>query len=146
MDERSHDCRTLLTFLVGPTLVGSPNATIKDTDMIETRIGLIALTAGMLLCMGPASTQTSQLVVGVDQAPACKDPATLQQLIAEKDKSAFDVALATAVQGGACTTLKLNQDVVVTGYSPTTKLMRIMPKGIPVQYWTSERFLATPGH
>jgi hypothetical protein len=114
--------------------------------MIEKRIGTVALTAGMLFCMPPASTQTSQLVVGVDQAPACKDPATLQKLISEKDKSAFDLALAAAVQNGACTTLKLNQNVVVTGYSPATKLMRIMQKGLPVQYWTSERSLASPAH
>lgn len=114
--------------------------------MIERRIGLIALAAGMLLFIGPAATQTSQLVVGVDQAPACKDQATLQKLIAEKDKSAFDVALAAAIQGGGCTTLKLNQNVVVTGYSPGTGLTRIMPKGVPVLYWTSERSLASPGH
>jgi hypothetical protein len=91
-------------------------------------------------------TQTSQLVVGVDQAPACKDPATLQKLISEKDKSAFDSDLAAAVQTGACTRLKRDQDVVVTGYSPETKLIRIMPKELPVQYWTSERSLTSPAH
>jgi hypothetical protein len=112
--------------------------------MIERRIGLIALTAGMLLSIGPASTQTSQVVVGVDQAPACKDPATVQKLIAEKDKSAFDRALATAVQNRECTTLKLDQPVVVTGYDPATKLMSVMPKGLPIQYWISERSLASP--
>jgi len=135
-----------LTFPVGLILVGSPNATTKDTDMIERRIGLIALTAFMLLRMGPASTQTSQLVVGVDQAPACKDPVTLQKLISEKDKSVFDRALATAVQNRECTTFKLDQPVVVTGYDPATKLMKVMPKGLPIQYWTSEGSLASPAH
>ena len=114
--------------------------------MIEKRIAIVALTAGMLFCMPPASTQTSQLVVGVDQAPACKDPATLVKLITEKDKASFDRALADAVQSGACTTLRLNQNVVVTGYSPTTKLMRIVQNGLPIQYWTSERSLASAAH
>jgi len=112
--------------------------------MIERRIGLITLAAGMMLCTGPALTQTSQLVVGVDQAPACKDPATVQKLIAEKDKSAFDRALATAVQNRECTTLQRDQSVVVTGYDPAAKLMRVMPRGLPIQYWTSERSVASP--
>jgi hypothetical protein len=101
---------------------------------------------GMLFCMRAALTQTSQLLVGVDQAPACKDPATLQKLISEQDKSAFDRDLTAAVQDGACTRLKRDENVVVTGYSPETKLMRIMQKGLPVQYWTSERSLASRAH
>ena len=58
--------------------------------MSKRQIGIVALIVGMLFCMRAALTQTSQLVVGVDQAPACKDPATLQKLISEPDMSAFD--------------------------------------------------------
>ena len=114
--------------------------------MTKRQIGIVALIIGMLFCMRAALTQTSQLVVGVDQAPACKDPATLQKLISEQDKSAFDRDLAAAVQNGACTRLKRDEIVVVTGYSPETKLMTIMQKGLPVQYWTSERSLASRAH
>ena len=114
--------------------------------MSKRQIGIVALIIGMLFCMRATLTQTSQLVVGVDQAPACKDPATLQKLISEQDKSAFDRDLAAAVQNGACTRLKRDENVVVTGYSPETKLMRIMQKGLPVQYWTSERSLASRAH
>jgi hypothetical protein len=135
--------RTLLTLPTQPILVNLPNKLLRKRDMIEKRIGIVALTAGMLFCMPPASTQTSQLVVGVDQAPACKDAATLVKLITETDKTVFERALADAIQSGACTTLRLNQNVVVTGYSPKAKLMRIMPQGLPVQYWTSERSLAS---
>jgi hypothetical protein len=114
--------------------------------MSKRQIGIVALIIGMLFCMRAALTQTSQLMVGVDQSPACKDPATLQKLISEKEKSAFDRDLAAAVENGACTRLKRGQNVIVTGYSPETKLIRIMPKGLPVQYWTSERSLDSPAH
>ena len=114
--------------------------------MSKRQIGIVALIIGMLFCMRAALTQTSQLVVGVDRAPACKDPATLQKLISEQDKSAFDRDLAAAVQNGACMRLKRDENVVVTGYSPETKLMRIVLEGLPVEYWTSERSLASPAH
>jgi hypothetical protein len=112
--------------------------------MIERRVGIMALTVGMLFCIHPALTQISQLVVAVDQAPACKDPATLLKLVSEKDKSAFDHALAAAVQSGECTTLRRDQDVVVTGYSQTARFAKILPKGLSEQYWTSEHSLASP--
>ena len=114
--------------------------------MSKRQIGIVALIIGMVFCMRAAFTQTSQLVVSVDQAPACKDPVTLQKLISEKDKSAFDRDLAAAVENGTCTRLKRDENVVVTGYSPETKLMRIMQKELPVQYWTSERYLASRAH
>ena len=114
--------------------------------MSKRQIGIVALIIGMLFCMRAALTQISQLMVGVDQSPACKDPATLQKLISEKEKSAFDRDLAAAVENGACTRLKRGQNVIVTGYSPETKSIRIMPKGLPVQYWTSERSLDSPAH
>ena len=114
--------------------------------MSKRQIGIVAMVIGMLFCMRAALTQTSQLLVGVDQAPACKDPATLQKLISEQHKSAFDRDLAAEVQNGACTRLKRDENVIVTGYAPETKLMRIMQKGLPVQYWTSERSLASRAH
>jgi hypothetical protein len=114
--------------------------------MSKRQIGIVALITGMVFCMRAAFTQTSQLVVSVDQAPACKDPATLQKLISEKDKSSFDRDLAAAVENGTCMRLKRDENVIVTGYSPETKLMRVMPKGLPVLYWTSERSLASPTH
>ena len=114
--------------------------------MSKRQIGIVALIIGMLFSMRAALTQTSQLVVGADQAPACKDPATLQKLISEQDKSAFDRDLAAAVENGACTRLKRDQNVIETRYSPETKLIRIMLEGLPVQYWTSERSLASRAH
>lgn len=112
--------------------------------MIEKRIGTVALTAGLLLSACPALTQTSELVVGVDEAPACKDQASLLKLVAEKDKATFDRALEAAVQSGQCTILRRDQHVVVTGYSPSSKLIQVLQKGLPVEYWTSERSLASP--
>jgi len=112
--------------------------------MIKKRISILAFTAGLLLCTCPALTQTSALVVGVDQAPACKDQALLVKLVLEKDKAAYDRALDAAVQSGACTILRRDQEVVVTGYSPASKLMKVRRKGVPVEYWTSERSLASP--
>jgi hypothetical protein len=114
--------------------------------MSKRQIGIVALIIGMLFCMRAALTQTSQLVVGADQAPACKDPATLQQLISEQDKYDFNKDLAIWVLSGQCTRLKRDQNVIVTGYSPETKLIRIMLEGLPVEYWTSERFLTLPAH
>ena len=46
--------------------------------MSKRQIAIVALIIGMLFCVRAALTQTSQLVVGVDQAPACKDLATLR--------------------------------------------------------------------
>ncbi len=112
--------------------------------MIEKRIGIVALAAAMLFCTRPASTQTNHLVVGVDEAPACKDPNALLKLTSEKDKSAFDSALEAAVQSGECTVLRRDQDVTVTGYSRVARLTRVLPKGVSGQYWTSERTLASP--
>jgi hypothetical protein len=113
--------------------------------MSKRQIGIVALIIGMLFCMRAALTQTSQPMVSVDQSFACADPATLQKLISEKeDKYDFNRDLAIAIQHGACTRLKRDQNVIVTGYSPETKVMRIMLEGLPVQYWTSERSLASP--
>ena len=112
--------------------------------MIEKRVGIAALTAGLLLCMRPALTQTSELVVGVDAAPACKDQASLLKLVSEKDKAAFDRALEAAVQSGQCTILRRDQHVLVTGYSPSSRLIQVVRKDLPVEYWTSERSLASP--
>jgi len=112
--------------------------------MIEKRIGIVALTAGLLLCLRPASTQTSELVVGVDEAPACKDQASLLKLVSEKDKAAFDRALEAAVQSGQCTILRRDQHVIVTGYSASSRLIQVLRKGVPIEYWTSERSLASP--
>jgi hypothetical protein len=112
--------------------------------MIERRIGIVALTAGLLFCMRPALSQTPELVVGVDEAPACKDPATYLKLASEKDKSAFDRELEAAVQSGECTILRRDQDVVVTGYSRLARLTKVLPKGLSGQYWTSEHSLASP--
>jgi hypothetical protein len=112
--------------------------------MIEKRIGTMALTAGLLLCMRPALTQTSELVVGVDEAPACKDQASLLKVVSEKDKAACDRALEAAIQSGQCTILRRDQHVFVTGYSPSSKLIQVLRKDFPVEYWTSERSLASP--
>jgi hypothetical protein len=108
--------------------------------MSKRQIGIVALLIGMLFCMRAALTQTSQLMVSVDQSPACADPATLQELISEEeDKYAFNKDLGVWVQSGQCTMLKRGQNVIVTGYSPETKLMRIVLEELPVEYWTSER-------
>jgi hypothetical protein len=112
--------------------------------MIEKRIGTVALAAGLLLCMRPALAQTSELVVGVDEAPACKDQASLLKLVSEKDKAAFDRALEAAIQSGQCTILRRDQHVFVTDYSPSSKLIQVLRKDVPVEYWTSERSLASP--
>ena len=112
--------------------------------MIERRIGIVALTAGLLFCMRPALSQTNQLVVGVDEAPACKDQASLLKLVSEKDKAIFDRALEAAVQSGECTILRRDQQVTVTGYFPSSKLIKVLRKGLSGEYWTSERSLATP--
>ena len=114
--------------------------------MIEKRIGIVALTAGLLLCMRPALTQTSNLVVGVDEAPACKDQASLLKLVSEQDKATFDRALEAAVQSGECVILRRDQQVAVTGYFPSSKLTKILRKGLSGEYWTSERSLASPAH
>jgi hypothetical protein len=112
--------------------------------MIEKRIGTVALTAGLLLCMRPALAQTSELVVGVDEAAACKYQASLLKLVSEKDKAAFDRALEAAIQSGQCTILRRDQHVFVTDYSPSSKLIQVFRKDVPVEYWTSERSLASP--
>jgi hypothetical protein len=109
--------------------------------MIEKRIGIVAVTAGLLLCMRSALAQTTELVVAVDEAPACKDQASLLKLLSENDKAAFNSALGAAVQSGQCTILRRDQHVVVTGYSPSSKLIQVLQKGLPVEYWTSERSL-----
>jgi hypothetical protein len=115
--------------------------------MSKRQIGVVALIIGMLICMRAALTQTSQLMVSVDQSPACADPATLQKMFSEEeDKYAYNKDLVIALQSGQCTRLKRDQNVIVTGYSPETKLIRIMLEGLPGQYWTSERSLASPVH
>jgi hypothetical protein len=115
--------------------------------MSKRQIGIVALIIGMLFCTRAALTQTSQLMVSVDESPACADPATLQNLISEKeDKYGFHKDLLIAVQNGQCTMLKRDQNVIVTGYSPETKLMRIVLEELPVEYWTSEGSLASPAH
>lgn len=112
--------------------------------MIEKRVGIAALTAALLLCLRPALTQTSELVVGVDEAPACKDQASLLKLISETDKAAFDRALEAAVQSGQCTILRRDQHVLVTGYSRSSNVIQVLRKDFPVKYWSSERSLASP--
>ena len=115
--------------------------------MSKKQIGIVALIIGMLFCMRAALTQTSQLMVSVDESPVCADPATLQKLISEEEnKYNFNKDLGIWIQSGQCTMLKRDQNVIVTGYSPETKLMRIMQKELPVQYWTSERSLASRAH
>jgi hypothetical protein len=110
--------------------------------MITNRATILALIGG-LLCIRPALTQTSELVVAVDAAPACRDQASLLKLVSESDKAAFNRALGAAILSGQCTILRLDEDVFVAGYSPSSKLIKVRRKDFPGEFWTSERSLAS---
>ena len=99
-----------------PILVDFANAAVKERRHDREANRHRGLDHRPAPLHAPALTQTSQLVVGVAEAPACKDQASVLKLVSEKDKAAFDHALEAAVQSGECTILQRDQDVIVTGY------------------------------
>jgi hypothetical protein len=110
---------------------------------VNAKLAGIVLAAVLAARIAPASGQNA-LVVADDKAPACKHPATLEQLLAQIGKPPYMRMILRDMASGDCIVLQKDAPVSVTGYSAAERFVRIRLNGSPDNYWTPERALRSP--